>query len=151
MAPSFFLVTPVKARAQGQATERTERLSKICVTDDLAQKVKLVPADFVGVVGRLDQCLHVWKKWTIGRHYVSPKTGHYDRDVYPIGIALARVRMAGMIKVMEWRSDKQVSHLAPSEPVLTLAACLVTLLRDARISVFHVSDGAAKKVPRLGQ
>ena len=128
-----------------------ERLSETCVTADLTQKGRACRCRFGRVVGRLDQCLHVWKKWTIGRHYVSPKTGDYDRDVYPIGIALARVRMAGMIKVMEWRSDKQVSHLAPSEPVLTVAACLVTLLRDARISVFHVSDGAAKKVPRLGQ
>ena len=49
-----------------------------------------------------------------------------------------------MIEVMEQRSDKQVSHLARSEPVLIVAACLVTLLCDARISVFHVSDGAAK-------
>jgi len=31
-----------------------------------------------------------------------------------------------MIKVMEQRSDKQVSHLARSEPVLIVAACLVT-------------------------
>jgi hypothetical protein len=51
-------------------------------------------------VGRLDQCLDL-KKWTIGRHYVSPQAGDCDRDVYPIGIALARVRIAGMIKVME--------------------------------------------------
>jgi hypothetical protein len=40
----------------------------------------------IGVVGRLDQCLDLWKKWTIGRHYVSPQAGDCDLNVYPIGI-----------------------------------------------------------------
>jgi hypothetical protein len=52
-------------------------------------------------VGRLDQYLDLWKKWTIGRHYVWPQASDCDRDVYPIGIAPARVRMAGTIEVME--------------------------------------------------
>jgi hypothetical protein len=39
--------------------------------------------------------------WTIGGHCVSPQPGDCDRDVYPIGIAIAPVRMAGMIKVKE--------------------------------------------------
>jgi len=33
-----------------------ECLSEIRVTDDLAQKIELVAADFVGVVGRLNKC-----------------------------------------------------------------------------------------------
>jgi hypothetical protein len=52
-------------------------------------------------MGRFDQCFDLWKKSTIGRHYVSPQAGDCDRDVYPIGITLARVRMAGMIKIVE--------------------------------------------------
>jgi hypothetical protein len=46
---------------------------------------------------------------TIGKRYVSPQAGDCDRDVYPIGIALARVRMAGMIKVM---GDTATTHAA---------------------------------------
>jgi len=78
-----------------------QRLSEICVTDYLPEKIELVAADFVGVMGRLDQCFDLWKKSAIGRHYASPQAGDRDRDVYPIGICFAPVRMTGMVKVME--------------------------------------------------
>jgi hypothetical protein len=39
-----------------------QRLSEICVTDNLPEKIELVAADFVGVVGRLDQCLDCERK-----------------------------------------------------------------------------------------
>ena len=70
-------LAPILARTRWRVLNPgwVERLSETCVTVDLTQKVELVAADLVGVVGRLDQCLDVWKKWTIGRHYVSPQAG----------------------------------------------------------------------------
>ena len=64
-----------------------QRLSEIRVTDYPPEKIELLATDFVGVVGRLDQCFDLGKKSVIGRHYVFAASRRWrsgclsDRDL----------------------------------------------------------------------
>jgi hypothetical protein len=78
-----------------------QRLREIRVADYLREKIERVTGNFVGVVGGLDQRFDLGQKGPIRGHCMQSQPGDRDRNVDLIGIVLARMRMAGVIEVVE--------------------------------------------------